>query len=222
MRIFMITACAIMMATLLPASLHALELSEPDNGKNVSLPLARTLSITLSGNPTTGYTWEQAALDQKILAMEPGPSFVPNSSLIGAGGIFTFRFVPRKSGTSTIKLVYHRPWEKAQPLRVFALTVTIAPAGEGVNYAVYRSSTGEILSAAFDLGRKQVTVNLPDGRVVTLSAAVSASGARYSDGTETFWEHQGTASFFQGEKLLFEGTILDNEEDQTDSCRECQ
>jgi putative lipoprotein len=31
--------------------------------------------------------------------------------------------------------------------------------------------------------------------LLALPIAVSASGARYSDGTYTFWEHQGTALF---------------------------
>lgn len=35
-------------------------------------------------------------------------------------------------------------------------------------------------------------VHLPTGRVVRLPRALSASGARYSDGHVTFWEHQGT------------------------------
>jgi membrane-bound inhibitor of C-type lysozyme len=36
-------------------------------------------------------------------------------------------------------------------------------------------------------------VALPD-RTFDLPGAVSASGARYSDGATTFWEHQGEAS----------------------------
>ncbi len=217
------TILVILVAALLPTSLQALELTARDNGKSVTLPLSHPLSVTLPGNPTTGYTWEPTALDRGILAVEPGPSFVPDSSLAGAGGTFTFRLVPRKSGKTALKLVYHRPWEKdVQPLRAFEVTITVAPAGEGENHAVYRSSTGEYLSAVFDLNRNVVTVSLPDGRSVTLPVAVSASGARYGNGSETFWEHQGTGRFFQGEKLVFEGTILNNEEDQTDSCRECK
>lgn len=37
-----------------------------------------------------------------------------------------------------------------------------------------------------------VHLTLPD-TVLALPQAISASGARYSDGVATFWEHQGTA-----------------------------
>ncbi len=223
MRILVLSLCVTMLAALLPAPLHALDLTERDNGKSITLSLGQPLSITLPGNPTTGYTWEPAALDRGMMAMEPGPSFVPDSALAGAGGTFTFRLVPRQSGKTSLRLVYHRPWEKdVQPLRAFEVIITVAAAGKGENHAVYRSSAGEYLSAVFDLNRNVVTVSLPDGRSVTLPVAVSASGARYGNGTETFWEHQGTGRFFRGEKLVFEGMILNSEEDQTDSCRECK
>lgn len=40
-----------------------------------------------------------------------------------------------------------------------------------------------------------VKVTMPNGRELTLPAAVSASGARYTDEFElVWWEHQGTVS----------------------------
>ncbi len=213
MPILLKSLCLTLLAALLPAQLHALTLGVPDNGTSVTLPLTQTLALTLSGNPTTGFTWELESPDQGVLAMEPRPSFVADSDLMGAGGIFTFRFVPRRAGTTSLRLVYHRPWEKGvKPLRVFELTVTVPAPAKGVNHAVYRSTTGELMSASFDLDLDRVTVTLPDGLVVTLPAAVSASGARYSNGSETFWEHQGSGRFFQGEKLIFEGALLPEEE----------
>lgn len=71
--------------------------------------------------------------------------------------------------------------------------------------ATYAAAGGEQLQACFDLVRKNVTVGLADGSRVVLPVAVSGSGARYSDGTRTFWEHQGIGRYFVGEKLLFEG-----------------
>ena len=71
--------------------------------------------------------------------------------------------------------------------------------------AVYAAASGEQMQACFDLVHKNVTVRLADDSRVTLPAAVSGSGARYSDGTRTFWEHQGIGRYFVGEKLLFEG-----------------
>jgi membrane-bound inhibitor of C-type lysozyme len=69
-----------------------------------------------------------------------------------------------------------------------------------------------MLKAFFDLNLHLVRVTLPNGRIVTLPAAMLGSGARYSNGTETFWEHQGTGRFFKGETLLFEGALQPTQE----------
>lgn len=71
--------------------------------------------------------------------------------------------------------------------------------------ASYAAINGEKLEACFDQAANNVVIRLPDTVVLTLPAAVSGSGARYSDGTRTFWEHQGTGRYFVNEKLLFEG-----------------
>lgn len=72
---------------------------------------------------------------------------------------------------------------------------------------VYRAADGSQLRVCFDLKREQVTVRLPDGKLVQLPAALSGSGARYSDGTRTFWEHQGAGRYFEHDALLFEGAV---------------
>lgn len=71
--------------------------------------------------------------------------------------------------------------------------------------AVYVSSQGQRLAARFDIPAKTVRLALPDGRTLTLPLAVSGSGARYSNGAQTFWEHQGGAIFEERGVLLFEG-----------------
>jgi len=201
--------------SMLSIAAHAFELTGQDSGRSISVPLTETLTVTLAGNPTTGYLWELTAVDREVLAMENEPVFTPDSSLTGGGGKNTFCFTPRKPGTTTLKLVYHRPWEKGvKPLQTFDLTVSVTAAESHVNSAGYRSSSGEVLKASFDLNLHQVKVTLPDGRSVTLPAAPSGSGARYSDGTETFWEHQGLGRFFKGETLLFEGALLPKQEDK--------
>jgi len=63
---------------------------------------------------------------------------------------------------------------------------------------VYVSDKGEILTATFDNKKETVEVKLPDGKVVMLPRAISASGARYSNGHETFWEYHGEGSTHGG------------------------
>lgn len=71
--------------------------------------------------------------------------------------------------------------------------------------AFYLSSAGERLTARFDIKARKVTVERPGKKTRILPLAVSASGARYSDGTMTFWEHQGTATLFRGDEIVFYG-----------------
>ena len=207
---YITSVCTIVMLLLFPHAARALDLTEPDNGRSVSIVVGETVSLTLAGNPTTGYTWELVDIDRAMLAPDAEPAFKADSSLTGAGGKFTFRFFALKTGSSVVKLSYRRPWEKdVPPLRRVELTLTVLPAEPRVTAACYRSGDGKTAVASFDLGRGLVTVSLPDGRSVTLPVAPSASGARYSDGKETFWEHQGSARFFNGETLLFEGVLQD-------------
>lgn len=194
---------------LLPATAAALELTGRDSGRSVTVFMTEILTVVLTGNPTTGYLWEAAAVDREVLAMAGGPVFASDSSLTGAGGKFTFRFTPQQPGTAKVKLVYRRPWEKdTEPLQAFELAVSVTAAEPGARFAGYRSAQGEVIEASFERHLHQVKLTLPDGRSVTLPAAPSGSGARYSDGTETFWEHQGTGRFFRGETMLFEGALL--------------
>jgi membrane-bound inhibitor of C-type lysozyme len=69
----------------------------------------------------------------------------------------------------------------------------------------YVSAQGKRLTALYDIASEKVTLGLPDGKTLTLPAARSASGSRYSDGKMIFWEHQGTATLYRGEVVLFEG-----------------
>ncbi len=86
-----------------------------------------------------------------------------------------------------------------------------AAAGEKGPRAVYVAQDGARLSADFDNDARTVTVTLPGGKKVTLPQAPSASGARYSNGKETFWEHHGEGSFWEGEKLIFQGQVQNPE-----------
>lgn len=79
-----------------------------------------------------------------------------------------------------------------------------APAGPA---AVFVSASGTRLSVSYDAGAAHATVVLPDGQVCRLPRAVSGSGARYSDGSRTCWEHQGTVTFEIGDRVVFEGRL---------------
>lgn len=91
---------------------------------------------------------------------------------------------------------------------LLVMTLCGAPvlfADEKEPVAVYVSEQGQRLTACFDIPGKKVRVVLPSGKTLTLPQAMSGSGARYSNGAQTFWEHQGSAIYEEGGTLLFEG-----------------
>lgn len=101
-------------------------LSEADNGRQVGLAKGQTISISLSANPSTGYTWEVSELDTSVLRQVGQPEFLPSSALIGAGGTMMMRFQAVGAGQTTLKLVYHRPWEnKTEPAQTFSIRVVV-------------------------------------------------------------------------------------------------
>jgi inhibitor of cysteine peptidase len=98
-----------------------------DNGREKQLKKGQTLVVTLEGNPTTGYSWEVAEpLDEQVLRLTGEPEFKAESDLVGAGGVQILRFEAVNAGQITLKLVYHRPWEKdVEPLETYSLQVVV-------------------------------------------------------------------------------------------------
>jgi len=71
-----------------------------------------------------------------------------------------------------------------------ALVTTPAAAAS----ALYRCPLNVDIAAAYSADAKSVTL-YTQGQTFHLPVAMSGSGARYSDGMTTIWEHQGTATF---------------------------
>lgn len=115
---------------LLPFGLWSSEiaLTKEDAGKTISLHTGDTISLSLQGNITTGYSWE---------VVKPLPSCVKfierkyasikkDVGAAGAPGIFTFTFLAAAPGSSVLTLVYLRPWEKEKaPSDTFNVTLVI-------------------------------------------------------------------------------------------------
>lgn len=102
------------------------KLEAGDENSQVELNKGQFLTVSLEGNPTTGFTWEAADLDDQILRQVGEAQFSPDSDLIGAGGTQTLRFEALNSGQTTLGLVYRRPWEdKSDPLKIFSVRVVV-------------------------------------------------------------------------------------------------
>ena len=68
-----------------------------------------------------------------------------------------------------------------------------APEAAG-NLATFTCPDGEMIEAVFPAEPNgEVSVSLPDQEALLLPSVPAASGAKYSDGTTTFWEQGGEA-----------------------------
>ncbi|HID86393.1 MAG TPA: hypothetical protein EYP55_03320, partial [Anaerolineae bacterium] len=91
------------------------------------------LVISLESNPSTGYLWEVAEINEDVLRQVGETEFEQTlrgdgsaepSRLLGAPEKQTLRFQVVGAGESPLKLAYRRPWEKeVEPARVFSLQV---------------------------------------------------------------------------------------------------
>ncbi|MFW6136221.1 MAG: protease inhibitor I42 family protein [Chloroflexota bacterium] len=103
----------------------AVTLHARDDGSQVELAEGQSLVISLEGNPTAGCTWETVEYDEQILRQVGEPSFTPESDALGAPGTQVLRFEAVGEGRTTLRLVYHRPWEDAEPERTFSVEVVV-------------------------------------------------------------------------------------------------
>jgi inhibitor of cysteine peptidase len=95
-------------------------------GSTVELRRGQGLTVTLPGNPTTGYVWELVPGFESILAVQGKPQFTPDSSKLGAGGVYRFSFQADQPGKVHVKMIYRRPFDKeSAPAETFEVTVVV-------------------------------------------------------------------------------------------------
>jgi inhibitor of cysteine peptidase len=97
------------------------------DGSQVELAVGERLVVRLDGNPSTGYTWEVQEGAGTVLAQIGEAEFEGSDpALDGSGGTLTLTFEAARAGTTTLVLVYHRPWEAdVEPVDTFTVTVTV-------------------------------------------------------------------------------------------------
>lgn len=121
----------ILVSVLLCVSLTAcggknIRIAEAYNGQTLSLKQGDTLTLSLAGNPTTGYNWELNELDQSILEQQGETEYKAGSTLLGAGGVYTFTFKAVAPGSTTLMVIYYRSFEKdVPPIDTFEMTITV-------------------------------------------------------------------------------------------------
>jgi len=99
-------------------------LDEEDSGTLVAGDVGGRLYLSLSGNSSTGTVWEVIELDEAIFA-HTGTTEQRHCQMPGCPETKTWEFTARSSGTTTLRMIYHRPWEEEEPSRTFELTVVV-------------------------------------------------------------------------------------------------
>jgi len=98
-----------------------------DPSKPVEVTAGDTFRIVLEANATTGYRWQLAdKLDEKIVRKVHSRYRGPIARRPGAGGHEFWRFYAVAAGTTEIRMVYVRSWEKGvEPAREAVFKVTV-------------------------------------------------------------------------------------------------
>lgn len=102
--------------------------AENGGAQSVHLAPGQVVEVTLPGNPTTGYGWTLEKFDAQDILSRPMDEDFQSAApqRLGAGGVFRFRFTAARAGSTTIRFLYRRAWEKeAAPLYIADLSVTV-------------------------------------------------------------------------------------------------
>jgi len=89
---------------------------------------------------------------------------------------------------------------------ILHFTPASATGAANVIAATFVCADGTSVPATFDNEAENVTITLPDG-TLTLPQVVAASGARYSDGTTTFWNKGNEATLEVNGTVVYESCV---------------
>ena len=105
------------------------QLTDTNNGGQVTVKAGQTINLQLAANPSTGFGWEVSQVDTTLLAQKGDKTYAPasqNKPLAGGGGWEYFRFDAKQKGETTLRLIYHRSWEKGlEPAKTFDVKIQI-------------------------------------------------------------------------------------------------
>jgi inhibitor of cysteine peptidase len=101
----------------------------PIDAQKISVTVGNQFEISLKSNPTTGYSWEFVEpVDERFLNLID-ETYVQNPApeeMVGVGGKKTWTFTALEPGSTTIELIYKRPWLKEdETAKKCLITVTI-------------------------------------------------------------------------------------------------
>lgn len=105
----------------------SVSLAAVDDGRPIDVALDGVVTVRLEANPSTGYSWTVAAIDNAVMTLESDTYAAPPNGVVGQGGIQEMQFRAVGTGQTEITLTYWRPWEgDASIVETFNVTVDVA------------------------------------------------------------------------------------------------
>lgn len=85
------------------------------------------MTVTLGGNPTTGYAWTYTVSDPDVLkeVSNEYKQDADTEGLTGAGGEYVFVFEGGNEGEADLVFSYLRDWEEEEPIATIAYHVVV-------------------------------------------------------------------------------------------------
>lgn len=99
------------------------------NEQTLMLKVKQQLEINLPSNPTTGYMWVEAKIDDLQVIQLDKADLIPDGPVnsYGKGGTQYWLFTAVNTGQDDILLQYQQPWDDDKIDRTFRLTVVVIP-----------------------------------------------------------------------------------------------
>jgi len=123
----LLVGCLLVLLAGCTSTSNEVKIGPEENGSQVELQPGQMLSIQLPSNPSTGYGWHIAEIEDSIIRQVGEVEFVDNSEgqVLGAAGLETLRFEALASGEANLVLTYDRVWEDVEPEDTFEVTVVV-------------------------------------------------------------------------------------------------
>ena len=98
-----------------------------DDGAALTLRVGDRLMIELEGNATTGYAWANTLeVEYPVLREMQEAEYRAATGLMGAPGVFLFRYDVVDAGPQMLRFAYQRPWESVEPIQVVLFTLNVS------------------------------------------------------------------------------------------------
>jgi inhibitor of cysteine peptidase len=114
LALFFVAACS-------PSQARNVDVTEHDQGRTIDLVVGDTLTVRLSGNPSTGFNWKVASPPTSVLQQigDRGAQQPTTTGIVGASETITFRSRAAAAGETKLSLAYRRSFETVPPARTF-------------------------------------------------------------------------------------------------------